>query len=136
MVQGHFSDWESGLAVGPDLDRVGVKLAIDATSARESKEVRSLFAFHSRKVEATGPASYRAVGTFTGPSGARAMEMAVDSPLGHTALIVVAFAAKRQDFGEGWHDLIANVVPFVNGADGTSGRSAHAWLIPPSLAAA
>ena len=139
MLQGHFSDWESGLAVGPDLDRVGVKLAIDATSVatapRESKGARSLFAFHSRQVESTGPASYRAVGTFTGPRGARAMEMAVDSPLGHTALIVVGFSAKKQDFGEGWHDLIGNVVPFLDGADGAP-RPAHAWLIAPSLAAA
>jgi hypothetical protein len=138
MLQGHFSDWESGLAVGPDLDRVGVKLAIDATSVATvpHKEARSLFAFHSRQVEPAGPASYRAVGTFTGPRGARAMEIAIDSPLGHTALIVVGFSAKRQDFGEGWHDLIANVVPFVDGAGGAPTRPAHAWLIAPSLAAA
>ena len=38
--------------------------------------------------------------------------MTLESPLGHTALIVVTFSAKKQDFGEGWHDLIANVVPF------------------------
>ena len=32
MLQGNFSDWESGLAFGPDLDRVRLKLAIDTTS--------------------------------------------------------------------------------------------------------
>jgi hypothetical protein len=138
MLQGDFSDWESGLAVGPDLDQVGVKLAIDATSVASAmgadKSPRSLFAFHSREVESTGPASYRAVGTFTGPRGARALEMEVSSPLGHTALVVVSFSATRQDFGAGWHDLMANVVPFVDGVEAMPTRPAHAWLIPPPLA--
>jgi hypothetical protein len=134
MLQGHFSDWESSLAVGPDLDQVSVRLAIDATSARAPVGGRSLFGFHSRKVEVTGPASYRAVGTFTGPRGARAVEVAVESPLGHTALVIITFSAKRQDFGEGWHDLIANVVPFVDGPEGAPTRQAHAWLVAPSLA--
>ena len=141
MLQGHFSDWESGLSVGPDLDRVSVKLAIDATSsattsARGSDGARSLFAFHSRQVETTGPASYQAVGTFTGPLGSRALKMTIESPLGHSALVVATFSARRQEFGEGWHDLIAHVVPVVSGADGAPTRQAHAWLIPPSLGAA
>ena len=61
------------------------------------------------------------------------------SPLGHTALIVVTFAARKQDFGDGWHDLIANVVPFGDpgeGGDAGPVRSAHAWLVTPPLAAA
>jgi polyisoprenoid-binding protein YceI len=136
MLQGHFSDWESGLAVGPDLDRVSVRLAIDATSARQSVAGPSLFAFHSRKVESRGPGAYRAIGTFTGPMGARALEVLVESPPGHTALVLVTFVAKRQDFGPGWHDLIANVVPFVEGPQGAPMRQAHAWLLAPSLAAA
>ena len=32
LLRGRFADWESGLAFGPDLDRVSVRLAIDATS--------------------------------------------------------------------------------------------------------
>jgi hypothetical protein len=136
MLQGHFSDWESGLAVGPDLDRVSVRLAIDATSARQPVAGPSLFAFHSRRVESRGPGSYRAIGTFTGPLGARTLEVLVESPPGHTALILVTFVAKKQDFGPGWHDLIANVVPFVDGREGSPGRQAHAWLVAPSLAAA
>jgi hypothetical protein len=136
MLAGHFSDWESGLAVGPDLDRVNVRLAIDATSSRERDAGKSLFSFHSRQVELMGPASYRAVGTFTGPLGSRALEMSIESPLGHTALVVASFAAQRQEFGEGWHDLIANVVPFVGEGEGAPMRQAHAWLIPPALGAA
>ena len=137
LLQGRFSDWESGLAFGPDLDRVRVRLAIDATSTPANvAEGPSLFAFHGRKVEALGVGRYRAVGTFSGPRGAKAMEMILDSPLGHTALIVVTFSAKKQDFGDGWHDLIANVVPFVEAGDDGPVRSAHAWLITPPLAAA
>jgi polyisoprenoid-binding protein YceI len=140
MLQGNFGDWESGLAFGPDLDRVRVRLAIDATSTRaEAAAAPSLFAFHGREVESLGDGRYRVIGTFTGPEGAKAMELTVESPLGHTALIVVTFAAKKQDFGEGWHDLIANVVPFreqgVGEGEGPV-RLAHAWLVTPPVAAA
>jgi len=140
MLQGNFSDWESGLAFGPDLDRVRVKLAIDATSTlAEDSDRESLFAFHGREVKSLGDGRYRVIGTFTGARGAKAMEMNIESPLGHTALIVATFAAKKQDFGEGWHDLIANVVPFSEaGTADAEGpvRSAHAWLLPPPLGAA
>ena len=140
MLQGNFSDWESGLAFGPDLDRVRVRLPIDTTSTLpEDPDRASLFAFHAREVASQGKGRYRVVGTFTGPRGAKAMEMTVESPLGHTALIVVTFAAKKQDFGEGWHDLIANVVPFRDpgqGEDEGPVRAAHAWLVTPPLGAA
>jgi hypothetical protein len=137
LLQGRFSDWESGLAFGPDLDRVRVRLAIDATSTSPgSAQGPSLFAFHGRKVESLGAGRYRVVGTFSGLRGAKAMEMTLESPLGHTALIVVTFAAKKQDFGAGWHDLIANVVPFVEQGDDGPVRSAHAWLRTPPLGAA
>jgi hypothetical protein len=140
MLQGHFSDWESGLAFGPDLDRVRVRLAIDATSTPTGViDGPSLFAFHGRKIESLGGGRYRVVGTFSGPRGAKAMEMTVESPLGHTALIVVTFSAKKQDFGDGWHDLIANVVPFRDpGQSDDEGpvRAAHAWLVTPPLATA
>jgi hypothetical protein len=141
MLQGHFSDWESGLAFGPDLDRVRVRLAIDATSTPTGASAgASLFAFHGRKMESRGGGRYRAVGTFTGPRGAKAMEMTVETPLGHTALVVVTFSAKKQDFGDGWHDLIANVVPFRDPTQGDDDegpvRAAHAWLVTPPLATA
>ena len=56
--------------------------------------------------------------------------MTIESPLGHTALIVVTFSAKKQDFGDGWHDLIANVVPFEE-----QGEDERARAGPHSLAA-
>ena len=137
MLRGHFTDWESGLAFGPDLDQVNIRLAIDATSATGSDtDKRTLFAFSSREVENEGRGAYRARGTFTGPLGPQPTEMLVETPPGHTALIVMTFAAKKQDFGDGWHDLIANFVPFVRGDDGAPVRSAHAWLTAPVLAAA
>jgi hypothetical protein len=140
MLQGNFGDWESGLAYGPDLDRVRVRLAIDATSTHAvAADEESLFTFHGREVEGLGEGRYRVIGTFTRPEGAKAMEMIIESPLGHTALIVVTFAAKKQDFGDGWHDLIANVVPFrQQGAGDDDGpvRLAHAWLVTPPVAAA
>jgi polyisoprenoid-binding protein YceI len=137
MLRGHFTDWESGLAFGPDLDRVNVRLAIDATSASAvDRDKRTLFGFASREVENEGRGTYQAHGTFTGPGGSAPTDMIIETPGGHTALIVVTFAAKKQDFGEGWHDLIANFVPFVRGENGAPARSAHAWLTAPVLAAA
>ena len=137
MLQGNFSDWESGLAFGPDLDRVRVRIAIDATSARSGDgDAASLFSFHSREVKSLGGGKYRVVGTFSGPRGAKAMEMTLESPVGHTALIVVTFSAKKVDFGDGWHDLIANVVPFVEQGEEGPIRSAHAWLVTPPVATA
>ena len=115
-------------------DRVSVRLAIDATSGVASG--RDLFHFYSREVEPFGHGAYRAVGTFTGAEGARPGEMLIESPLGHTALIAVTFDARKGDFGEGWHDLIQNSVPFGEQSDAGPVRSARAWLLTPQLAAA
>jgi hypothetical protein len=134
LLRGRFADWESGLAFGPDLDRVTVRLAIDATSGVTSG--RDLFHFRSREVEPFGHGAYRAVGTFTGAEGARPGEMLIESPLGHTALIAVTFDARKDEFGEGWHDLIQNAVPFGEPRDEGPTRSARAWLVAPPLAAA
>jgi polyisoprenoid-binding protein YceI len=136
MLRGRFSDWESGLALGPDLDRVGVRVAVDATSARQGGDTARLFSFRSRRVEATDPGSYRAHGTFTGPGGSKPLEVVVETPPGHTPLFLLSFAAERSDFGEGWHDLIQNAVPFAGVADGEPARPAFGWLTPPVLAAA
>ncbi|MES1207555.1 MAG: hypothetical protein ABUS79_16590, partial [Pseudomonadota bacterium] len=64
MLRGKFAAWESGLAYGPDLDRVNVRLAIDATSGVTSGT--DLFAFYSRDVQPMGNGAYRAVGVFRG----------------------------------------------------------------------
>jgi len=136
MLRGTFSDWESGLVFGPDLDRVRVRLAIDATSARRPDSEPSLFSFHSREVETVEGGGYRAVGMLAGAKGKKKTEVSVETPPGHTALVVVSFAARKQDFGDGWHDLLANVVPLAGDGERRPSPLAHAWLIAPPLAAA
>jgi hypothetical protein len=134
LLRGKFADWESGLAYGPDLDRVNVRLAIDATSGVTSG--RDLFAFYSRDVQPMGNGSYRAVGVFRGARGPRTGEILIESPLGHTALIAVTFTATKQDFGDGWHDLIENAVPMGDRDEDGPVRLARAWLVTPPVAAA
>lgn len=134
LLRGKFADWESGLAFGPDLDRVSVRLAIDATSGVTSG--RTLFGFYSREVQPLGNGSYRAVGTFTGARGSRSGELFIESPPGHTALIAVNFTATKHDFGDGWRDLIENSVPMGDRSEDGPVRMAHAWLLAPHLAAA
>ncbi len=46
------------------------------------------------------------------------------------------FTATKQDFGEGWRDLIENAVPMGSGPKTAQSRLAHAWLLAPHLAAA
>jgi polyisoprenoid-binding protein YceI len=133
MLRGHFSDWESGLSMGPDLDKVGVRLAVDATSADDGEP---LFSFHSRAVEATGPGTFLARGTFSRSDFTKPVEMTVETPPGHTALFVLSFAADKNDFGEAWADLVENVIPFSAQDDNAPVRQAHAWLTTPVLAAA
>lgn len=135
MLQGRFSDWESGLVFGPDLDRVRVRLAIDATSARLPDSEPDLFSFHSRDVETVQGGGFRAVGMLAGAKGKKKTEVSVETPPGHTALIVLSFAAKKQDFGDGWHDLLANIAPLSDSEQRPS-PLAHAWMIAPPLATA
>ena len=136
MLKGRFSDWESGLVFGPDLDRVRVRLAVDATSAGRPDSEPSLFSFHSREVQALESGGFRAVGMFAGAKGKKKTEVSVETPPGHTALVVMSFAAKKQDFGDGWHDLLANVVPLTADGEQRPSPLAHAWLIAPPLATA
>jgi hypothetical protein len=111
-----------------------VRLAIDATSGVTSGT--DLFAFYSRDVQPMGNSAYRAVGVFRGARGPRQAELFIESPPGHTALIAVNFTATKQDFGEGWRDLIENAVPMGDRSDEGPVRMAHAWLLAPHLAAA
>ena len=53
-----------------------------------------------------------------------------------TVNVIVNRVRAKVDFGDGWHDLIANVVPFVEPGDDGPARSAHAWLITPPVATA
>ena len=135
LLRGKFSEWESNLAFGPDLDQLNVRLAIDATST--ARNGRNLFAFHSRQVEPAGNGAYLAKGVFTGPLGSTASEMLIENPPGHSPIVVVAFAANKSDFGDGWHDLIQGGRLTRDPEDeGGPSPLAHAWMLPPDLAAA
>jgi hypothetical protein len=138
MLRGRFTVWESGLLLGPDLDHAGVRLAVDVTSASGGApdEAPPLFSFHSRAVEPAGPGTFRADGVLTGARGPRPLAVTVETPPGHTPLAVISFAADREDFGDGWADLIRNTDPFKEGKEGEPVRLAHAWLTAPVLAAA
>lgn len=136
FLRGRFSDWESGLSLGPDLDSVALRLAVDTTSPSSALGVSSLFAFRSRLVEPLGKGGYTAQGTFTGPAGSKPLDMLIETPLGHSALIVLSFSADKNDFGEGWHDLLQNEAGPPSPAEGEPSRLAHAWLTTPVLAAA
>jgi hypothetical protein len=136
MLRGRFNVWQSGFWSGPDLDRVGIRLAIDATSAGAQAQVAEpLFSFHSRSVEAKNSGEHVARGTFSGSQGSRPLELVIETPPGHTALFVLSFAADRRDFGDGWGEVLAN-----QGAGDQEGsepvRAAHGWLTTPVLAAA
>jgi hypothetical protein len=138
MLRGRFTVWESGLLLGPDLDHAGVRLAVDVTSAagEAADEAPPLFSFHSRAVEPSGPGTFRADGVLTGARGPRPLAVTVETPPGHTALAVLSFAADREDFGDGWAELMRNTNPFKGSEDGEPVRLAHAWLTAPVLAAA
>jgi len=137
MLRGRFADWDSSLALGSNLDHVGVQLAIDATSASSDAESPSLFSFRSRSVELDStPGCYRARGVLTGPSGSKPLDVEIKTPPGHSALFVLSFTADRSDFGDGWRNLIEKTDTWGRPAEGEPARQAYAWLLPPVLAAA
>jgi hypothetical protein len=138
LLRGRFSDWESGLSLGPDLDRVGVRLAVDATSVAAAQAEAPLLSFHSRSVESTGPGTFVARGAFSGAGAvvARPLEMTVETPPGHSALFVLSFSTEKDALGEAWPDLVENTGPLAGTAEGEPPRLARAWLTTPVLAAA
>ena len=96
LLSGVFASWQSRLILGPDLDDVGVNLFVDSTSVRNAGEVEvgdKLFSFRSRDVVPLGRGRYRVLGDFVGPDTTRPLELAVETPLGHTPHIVVSFMA-------------------------------------------
>ena len=145
MLKGRFVDWESGVMMGPDLDQLQVRLAIDATSARiDSGEPSqaSLFSFRGRDATALAAGFYQVDGELDGALGTRAMQAQVETPIEHSPVFVLSFQANKSDFGANWTRLLSNVVP-LGARLGTSGRGAerssmpaYGWLTVPHLAAA
>ena len=149
MLSGRFSDWESGVSMGPDLDQLSVRLAIDATSALTARgwappgrdaapaddQRGDLFSLRSRQATPTAPGVYHVEGELTGAAGTRTIEAQVETSIEHSAVFLLSFQARKSDFGAGWTHLLSNLVSFRPRDDGPS-MPAYAWLTVPQLAAA
>jgi hypothetical protein len=138
LLSGTFGGWQSQLILGPDLDDVGVCLFVDATSVVPSNDVgEKLFSFKSRSVEPVGKGKYRVLGDFTCADATRELALDIETPLGHTPLIAVSFAAERKDFGDAWASLVENAT-ILDGPSDDAGPQpeAAAWMTTPHLAAA
>jgi hypothetical protein len=141
MLSGRFQDWDSGVTMGPDLDQLQVRLAIDATSATNNPVTPvtgpALFAFRGRDASPIGTGVYQVDGELTSATGARPMQMLVETPIEHSAVFLLSFQANKRDLGPGWTHLLSSVVPFTRRSDDESpAMPAHAWLTVPILAAA
>src|SRR5882724_6194430 len=84
MLSGRFQDWDSGVTMGPDLDQLQVRLAIDATSAtnnpRTPVEGPALFGFRGRDAAPVSAGVYRIDGELTSATGARPLQVVVETP--------------------------------------------------------
>jgi polyisoprenoid-binding protein YceI len=140
LLSGTFAGWQSRLVLGPDLDDVGISLFVDSTSVQggDLAEEDKLFTFRSRTVDNLGKGRYRVVGDFTGAQPSREMSLEVETPLGHTAIIALSFAAQRKDFGDHWQSLVENTTLFGGERPTNAGpqREAAGWLTVPNVAAA
>jgi hypothetical protein len=138
MLSGRFADWESGVLMGPDLDQLQVRFAIDATSvagdADHAKDA-PLFAFRGRNASPIGKGIYQVQGEFAGAAGEHPLMVQLETLNEHSALFLLSFQADKADFGPSWTQLLSNVVPFAP-RDGEPTKPAHAWLTVPALAAA
>jgi hypothetical protein len=138
MLSGRFVDWESGVLMGPDLDQLQVRLAIDATSvagAADEATNTPLFSFRGRNASPVGKGIYQVQGDFTGAAGEHPLQVQLETLNEHSALFLLSFQAEKADFGANWTQLLSNVVPFAP-REGQPNKPAHAWLTVPSLAAA
>ncbi|HVZ73709.1 MAG TPA: YceI family protein [Polyangia bacterium] len=142
LLSGSFEGWQSRLVLGPDLDDVNVSLFVDATSvglrpANDTSPADRLFSFRSKSVESLGKGRFRVIGDFTGAEPERELAVDVETPLGHTALIALTFAARKGDFGDYWDRLVENATLFdAHPAGEGPQREAAGWLRTPVLAAA
>jgi len=152
MLTGRFQDWDSGVSMGPDLDQLQVRLAIDATSAKadllhdlhhdafqlaDTVKTPPLFAFRGRHAVPVAAGVYQVEGELTSATGAHALQVIVETPIEHSAVFLLSFQARKSDLGAGWTHLLSNVVPFTRRSnDDSPTMPAHAWLTLPTLAAA
>ena len=161
MLSGRFHDWDSGVLMGPDLDQLQVRLAIDATSSASADALHfvdkvtapPLFSFRGRHAArisggisggmsggmsgGISGGTYQVDGELTSVTGAHPLQVTVETPFEHSAVFLLSFQARKSDLGPGWTQLLSNLVPFVRRSnDDSPAMPASAWLTLPTLAAA
>lgn len=146
MLSGRFQDWDSGVSMGPDLDQLQVRLAIDATSASadslqlldpKATMTAPLFTFRGRHAAPISTGVYQVDGELTSATGPHPLQVTVETPIEHSAVFLLSFQARKSDLGPGWTQLLSNLVPFTRrSTDDSPTMPAHAWLTVPTLAAA
>src|SRR6185437_11047543 len=100
-LSGRFADWESGVLMGPDLDELQVRFAIDATSAAGADHASEapLFSFRGRNASSIGKGVYQVQGEFTGAGGEHPLMVQLETLNEHSALFLLSFQAQKADFG-------------------------------------
>lgn len=110
---GHFSRWEAAVAMGPDLDELTVRMAVDATSAEAPEDDASgneLFTFHATEIKKRNADTHEVRGEITTSSGTRPFRTIIETPEGENAFFVMSFIARREDLGFGWKELVSDVL--------------------------
>lgn len=145
MLTGRFHDWDSAVSMGPDLDQLQVRLAIDATSSASADALHvlntstapPLFTFRGRHAAPLSAGVYQVDGELTSVTGPHPLQVTVETPIQHSAVFLMSFQARKSDLGPGWTQLLSNLVPFVRRSkDDSPQMPASAWLTLPTLAAA
>lgn len=132
LLSGRFHRWQAAAFTDSDLDQLSVRMAVDVTSPDQLAQIygaeraaSSLLTFRSKHVERVQPLVYRASGELTTSAGKHPLEMVIEMPDGHTAFLALSFAARKDDLGDAWSEL-------VTGGSGAGGIDAERRLDPRS----
>jgi hypothetical protein len=140
FLSGHFHRWQSAVSMGPDLDELSVRLAVDVTSPDQltvDPEEQDLFSFRSTEVTKLLPHTFRVQGKLTAPDGqgASPFGMLVEVAEGHNAFIALSFVARKDELGPSWMELVTAGVG-AGGIDAERLLDPRAGVRDPELATA
>lgn len=99
--------------MGPDLDELTVRMAVDATSADAPEADTSgdeLFTFHATEIRKRGGEAHDVRGEIRTMNGNRPFRMIIETPEGESSFFVLSFIARREDLGFGWKELVSDVL--------------------------
>jgi hypothetical protein len=138
FLSGHFHRWQATVSMGPDLDELTVRMAVDATSPDQltaEPAEKDLLSFRSVDVKRILPNTFRARGALTTITGTNPSEMLVEVPEGHNAILGLTFVARKDAFGPSWKELIT-ATGGAGGIDAERLLDPRAGVRDPELAAA